>query len=71
MDKKKLQLEELKVKSFVTVIASADQKTTKGGYVDYHSGSPGFNNNWTTIKTRRIPFGGFVMAQKGDQFMQP
>ncbi|MFK7808081.1 MAG: pinensin family lanthipeptide [Saprospiraceae bacterium] len=71
MDKKKLQLEELKVKSFVTVIGSEDQKTTKGGYVDYQMGSPGFSNEWTTIKTRRRPFGGFLFAQKDDKLMQP
>lgn len=56
MDKKKLQLEQLKVKSFVTVIGSEDQKTAKGGYVDYNYQNPGFNNNWTTIKTRKNPF---------------
>ncbi|MFT4665038.1 MAG: hypothetical protein ACI8YQ_000390 [Polaribacter sp.] len=62
MDKKKLQLEQLKVKSFVTVIGSEDQKTAKGGYVDYNYQNPGFNNNWTTIKTRRKPYG--VIAQQ-------
>ena len=32
MAKKKLQLSELKVKSFVTVVQPAEQKTAKGGY---------------------------------------
>ena len=64
MDKKKLQLEQLKVKSFVTVIGSEDQKTAKGGYVDYNYQNPGFNNNWTTIKTRRKPYS-FIAEQPG------
>ncbi len=33
MAKKKLQLSELKVKSFVTVVDPAEQRTAKGGYV--------------------------------------
>ena len=70
MDKKKLPLEQLKVKSFVTVIGSADQKTAKGGFVDYSYEPPGFNNNWTSIKTRRRPYGGFASLAPG-RIIQP
>jgi hypothetical protein len=58
MDTKKLPLEQLKVKSFVTVIESADQKTAKGGFVDYSYSQTTFDNNWTSIKTQKTPFGG-------------
>lgn len=60
MDNKKLPLEQLKVKSFVTVIGSSDQKTAKGGFVDYSYQQTDFNNDWTSIKTQRTPFGGFA-----------
>ncbi|HHS95507.1 MAG TPA: hypothetical protein ENJ45_02875 [Phaeodactylibacter sp.] len=55
MKKKKLQLKQLKVKSFVTVLPSNAQKTSKGGYVDYSYQHTNFDNNWTTVKTQRIP----------------
>ena len=35
---KKLQLNELKIKSFVTTLNTAEQKTAKGGYI-YDSGA--------------------------------
>lgn len=66
MDKKKLQLEQLKVKSFVTVIGSADQKTAKGGYIDYDYVNPGFNDSWTGIKTRKSPFSTFLPQGSAD-----
>jgi hypothetical protein len=62
MDTKKLPLEQLKVKSFVTVIESADQKTAKGGFVDFSYSQTTFNNNWTSIKTQRTPFGGGMVG---------
>jgi len=59
MKKKKLQLEELKVKSFITVVNKEEQRTTKGGYV--HKQRLASNHiavghvdggNWTSEKTR-------------------
>lgn len=70
MDKKKLQLEQLKVKSFVTVIGSSDQKTAKGGYINYDYVNPGFNDSWTVIKTRKNPFSGFT-PQANSRSIQP
>lgn len=59
MGKKKLQLSEIKVNSFVTPVSKADQKTTKGGYVyredTVEVGNPGFSvgtSSYTEIKTR-------------------
>ena len=52
MDKKKLPLEQLKVKSFVTVMESADQKTAIGGNIDIGQ-QPGYHSNWTIIKTQK------------------
>lgn len=57
MAKKKLQLSELKLKSFVTVMQPAEQKTAKGGY--YHHISRleriishiGGGFSWTSEKT--------------------
>ena len=59
MAKKILQLSEIKVKSFVTQIDSAEQKTAKGGYVykerldaiiiDIDS-----RPSWTEYKTRAV-----------------
>ncbi len=56
MDKKKLPLEQLKVKSFVTVMDAAEQKTAKGGYLDISAHQVGYIQNWTTIKTQKTPF---------------
>jgi hypothetical protein len=59
MKKKKLQLKELKVKSFITVVNKEEQRTTKGGYV-YKATvdialseviGPG-GGSWTSEKTR-------------------
>jgi hypothetical protein len=66
MDTKKLPLEQLKVKSFVTVIESADQKTAKGGFVDFSYSQTTFNNNWTSVKTQKTPFGGGMVASVND-----
>ena len=56
MDKKKLSLKQLKVKSFVTVMDKAEQKTTKGGFIDMRDQFAKYKNNWTTIKTQKVPF---------------
>ncbi len=59
MDKKKLQLSEIKVKSLVTQVDKAEQKTAKGGYV-YPKGvastisviDAADTPSWTEYKTR-------------------
>jgi len=60
MKKKKLQIKELKVKSFITVVNKEEQRTAKGGYV-YHPRIAGSLNEvadtiggleWTSEKTR-------------------
>jgi hypothetical protein len=60
MKKKKLQLKELKVKSFITVVNKEEQRTAKGGYV-YRPGivaavnevaSTEITGPWTSEKTR-------------------
>ncbi len=57
MAKKKLQIEELKVKSFVTVVEKGEQKTAKGGIVNFQT--QGYilqdingHKPWTEWKTR-------------------
>ena len=57
MNKKKLQIEELKVKSFVTVVDRGEQKTTKGGIVNFQTHGYIINDisgptPWTEVKTR-------------------
>jgi len=61
MKKKKLQLKELKVKSFITVVNKEEQRTAKGGYVNYNNfalaqnvlvGSDIIVGPWTSEKTR-------------------
>lgn len=60
MKKKKLQIEELKVKSFVTVVNKEEQRTTKGGYVHKQGvasiahvvGDTAGGSYWTSEKTR-------------------
>ena len=60
MKKKKLQLEELKVKSFVTVVNKEEQRTAKGGYVYKASIDAAMDvvmdtvggGHWTSEKTR-------------------
>ena len=60
MKKKKLQLNELKVKSFITVVNKEEQRTAKGGYVNHPRVDDALNsvvNNvgdsyWTSEKTR-------------------
>lgn len=57
MDKKKLQLSEIKVKSLVTLVDQQEQKTAKGGYyknaasasISIHIPD---NPSWTEYKTR-------------------
>lgn len=58
MAKKKLQLSEIKVNSFVTQVTEAEQKTAKGGYV-YRETAPAIilsigqdRLTWTELKTR-------------------
>ena len=61
MKKKKLQLKELKVKSFITIVGKEEQRTAKGGYVNHPKVSviskvAKFVNepspSWTSEKTR-------------------
>ena len=57
MTKKKLQLTELKVKSFVTVVDKGEQKTAKGGRINlqtqgYIVQDIGGIKPWTDMKTR-------------------
>ena len=57
MTKKKLQLKELKVKSFVTVVDKGEQKTAKGGLINlqtqgYIIQDIGGIEPWTVVKTR-------------------
>jgi len=59
MARKKLQLSEIKVKSFVTLLDETEQRTTKGGY--YHKKelptiSVGIaqSPSWTEYKTRAV-----------------
>ncbi len=60
MKKKKLQINELKVKSFITVVNKEEQRTAKGGYVNHPRENATLNevvNNvgdsyWTSDKTR-------------------
>ncbi len=56
MDKKKLSLEQLKVKSFVTLMNSTDQKTAKGGYLDVSDQVAKYKHDWTSIKTQKSPY---------------
>lgn len=56
MDKKKLQLSEIKVKSLVTLVDQQEQRTAKGGF--YYNNNAGIainvsdTGNWTEYKTR-------------------
>jgi len=60
MKKKKLQLKELKVKSFITIVKKEEQRTAKGGYVNYPQVTPNVHvaldtvvgPYWTSEKTR-------------------
>ena len=60
MKKKKLQLEELKVKSFLTIVNKEEQRTSKGGYVNHNKAdiaAKAFDDlaegtYWTSEKTR-------------------
>lgn len=72
MKKKKLQLKELKVKSFLTVVNKEEQRTAKGGYVYRHkiavishvkdvAGSP----SWTSEKTRVLGSDGVLARLSG------
>jgi len=73
MKKKKLQLEELKVKSFVTVVNKEEQRTAKGGYrykatiadaMDVVMDTVG-GGHWTSEKTRATNTGN-VLARLGN-----
>ena len=61
MKKKKLQLKDLKVKSFITILGKEEQRTAKGGYVNHPKVSViskevkfvnEQNPSWTSEKTR-------------------
>ena len=57
MTKKKIQLKELKVKSFITIVDKSEQRTSKGGIVNFQTQGyilqdVGGNIPWTGIKTR-------------------
>jgi len=53
MAKKKLKLNDLKLKSFVTTLDVEEQRTAKGGYIVLPSqGQFGGRNQWTSQKTR-------------------
>lgn len=69
MKKKILKLEELKVKSFVTQVNKAEQKTAKGGYV-YKPGLPIAMSevgvaNWTSEKTRVLSSDNLLSGLRG------
>ena len=57
MAKKKLQLSEIKVKSFITLVDQTEQKTAKGGYI-HNDKRPAIiidvddRPSWTEYKTR-------------------
>lgn len=57
MAKKNLQLSEIKIKSFVTLVDKDEQRTAKGGYVyndrlDAIIIDIGSKPSWTELKTR-------------------
>lgn len=59
MDKKKLQLSEIKIKSIVTLVDKVEQKTAKGGYIQGKGEAIGVvvidvadTPTWTEYKTR-------------------
>jgi len=59
MASKKLQLSEIKVKSFVTTVGKAEQKTSKGGFISVSRHNRllsrvdlGQVTSWTEYKTR-------------------
>ena len=74
MKKKKIQIEELKVKSFLTVVNKEEQRTTKGGYVDYPRAAAAQakatdaagQTYWTSEKTRLAGPGGVLISFGGD-----
>ena len=61
MGKKKLQLAQIKVNSFITPMNEDQQRTAKGGYV-YHENLVAVSNDvsysedfsWTELKTRAV-----------------
>ncbi len=72
MAKKNLQLSEIKVKSFVTLVDQTEQKTSKGGYV--HTArleaiiiDINARPSWTEYKTRATGDSNVVRFFNGDQ----
>lgn len=60
MKNKKLQLDELKIKSYLTIVNKEEQRTAKGGILRYHDvvetvkivNDTIGSNPWTSEKTR-------------------
>ena len=71
MAKKKLQLSEIKLKSFVSQIDQAEQRTAKGGYVHNEKLSAIIiaiddRPDWTEYKTRATSDGNVVKLFGGN-----
>lgn len=73
MASKKLQLSEIKVKSFVTTVGKADQKTSKGGLfsISRHNRLDvkvdlGQVTSWTEYKTRLTSETSVKLSPGGD-----
>jgi len=68
MAKKNLQLSEIKVKSFVTLVEQSEQKTAKGGYVYANTLDAiiiDARPTWTEFKTRADGDGDIVKIGRG------